>query len=69
MIGAINIGVDVGRDYIFLERVGDEEVINTPADISITSVGKVGPPSVETISFFKHSKGVDETCFDEVVET
>ena len=46
VVGAKDLGVDLGGADLVFEAVGDEEIVQTPADVLLAGVEAVRPPGI-----------------------
>ena len=64
VVGAQNVGVDVGMDETSYERRGDEYVVNPPPHVAFSRFGPVGPPGVVAVALMKLPKGVHKSSLE-----
>lgn len=69
MIASHDVGVDIGGDDIFFEFGADEEVVDSPADVSLSGSTAHAPPRV-AIFFFSmcDAEGVEVAFGDDLVD-
>lgn len=67
MIGAHDVGMNCGILHPVGNIPADEEVVNPPADVSVTSAGQHVPPGVLAGFLIENSEGVDESSGKESV--
>lgn len=68
MVGAHDVGEHGGFLDAGLETFGDEEVVDTPADVTLAGECLVGPPAVSFLFVgIEHSEGVGKSCLREMI--
>ena len=66
MVGVFDVGKDVnGLDAVF-EYIGNDMIINAPAEIFLAGVGAIAPPTVAIGFFHEMAKTVDVAIAEEI---
>ena len=61
MVAAEDFGEDVGFFQPGAEALGDEEIVEAPADVPSAGGAEDAPPSVMSPALFKFAEGIEET--------
>ncbi len=61
--------MDVGGFEVVDEAFGDEEVVDTPADVALAGLCPMRPPSVTLEGRVKIAEGVDEAGGEEIFDS
>ena len=68
MVAARNGGVDKGVGHLRHQTIGDDEIVDAPTSILLTSLETVRPPRVLHAVGIKGTEGIGETAGQEVGE-
>ena len=60
MVGAENVGVDYDILNLWLQTLGGDEIVDTPACILLTGLETVRPPGIRHLLRIKRAEGVYE---------
>src|SRR3989338_9404291 len=64
MIRSENILVEQCFFDLLLQHPAYKNVIDSPTDISSSSIGEMTPPGIMTIAFSKDSKSINKSCIN-----
>src|SRR3989338_7068689 len=64
MIRSENILVNQCFFDLFLQLSANEKIIDSPTDISSSSIGEMTPPSIMPVAFSKDSKSINKSCIN-----
>src|SRR5690242_3846041 len=69
MIASHDVSVDLRRLDRLAQSLGDEEVVDSPANVARPRVGEVTPPAVVAVTLLEEAQRIDEAGIDEVLES
>src|SRR5688572_26643652 len=69
VVGTHLTWMNLGGFDFGLQTLGNQKIINTPADVASPGIGKMAPPGVIAVALLKHPERIDETGIQPVVET